>query len=660
MPAARSEQSLEGLDLLHKIRHLYQKLLDSRGFITLMTPTQALKSIQVMGDNLHNWYDEAIPKERINDSSDNVDSIQGGQLSAASVLEVENFTNWKKRFMCHIIGIEPQFEIIISNDPFIPMAAGKNKPNAQWTTDKRNAANLDQHLKILIMSILLDDQMNSIINYLTTKSTWDDLILYQEGLFDVNESRVMYLKLCYNTFKFKEGESLTQTFTRYKALMNELVNDGIKLSKLEINTSFINGLPKKWLSFCQSLRNTNHVKESELASLFDTDGVPSNESQRNTTDPLVVSSDSLATDYDSADESLVCSTPHLSLKKLDGAEPVSGPKTIKSILKSKSTFKAETLKSIAINEPFSASARRKSSSASKTNSAPAYSAKALENSKVFFSIPTGGIFKEVRVNTFRNTIGAHYQPHPSKYVASPSIDVVRQWFPMNGYGEEVSAKGTLNKNLLPPSSNLIQEAFNFSKTTLCVQQSGKKGGTSKAPSGSKTGHSKKRKESSLAIDSNPSQPLVFTPVDTEMHKEDQQATGGPTSLGVTSEARANSQLSSGMSAFNLNDPIYLASFIIHSESALGNDASATSTIKADLRNSAPSDFVPQQQDLDSPKDDLIIFVNDSDEVYATENVKTEDTLVPKSSSPRLKENTKCVSAANEELTAARHKLKLLV
>ncbi|GJX46415.1 hypothetical protein Tco_0271605 [Tanacetum coccineum] len=65
-----------------------------------------------------------------------------------------------------------------------------------------------------------------------------------EGPSDVKESRVIDLKLCYNTFKFKEGESLTQTFTRYKALMNELVNDGIKLSKLEINTGFINGYKK--------------------------------------------------------------------------------------------------------------------------------------------------------------------------------------------------------------------------------------------------------------------------------------------------------------------------------------------------------------------------------------------------------------------------------
>ncbi|GJS29679.1 hypothetical protein Tco_0490299 [Tanacetum coccineum] len=164
---------------------------------------------------------------------------KGGQLNAAHVLEVENFTNWKKR-----------------------------KPEGQWTANERKAANIDQRLKSLIISILPDDQMNYVINCLTTKLTWDDLILYHKGPSDVKESRVMDLKLCYNTFKFKEGETLTQTFTIYKALMNELVNDGIKLSKLEINTGFINGLPKKWLSFCQSLRNTNHVKDSELASLF--------------------------------------------------------------------------------------------------------------------------------------------------------------------------------------------------------------------------------------------------------------------------------------------------------------------------------------------------------------------------------------------------------
>ncbi|GKD76721.1 retrovirus-related pol polyprotein from transposon TNT 1-94 [Tanacetum coccineum] len=71
------------------------------------------------------------------------------------------------------------------------------------------------------------------------------------------------------------------------------------------------------------------------------------------------------------DESSVYSTPLPPLKKLDGAEPISRPKTIKSILRSKSTLKAKALKSVIINEPSSAPAKgNKSSPASKVHSAP--------------------------------------------------------------------------------------------------------------------------------------------------------------------------------------------------------------------------------------------------------------------------------------------------
>nr|GEV67827.1 reverse transcriptase domain-containing protein [Tanacetum cinerariifolium] len=332
--------------------------------------------------------------------------------------------------------------------------------------------------------------------------------------------------------------------------MNELVNDGIKLSKHEINTSFINGLPKKWLCFCQSLRITNNVKASELALLFDspndkedtrssqehlndleeeyqarallekskrffkkgtqslygknkgliagayeldeeevssdknemvevkvlmalaedndavskegarngkwvkiskrkvhtllemednndrkvyldylcidlmyveeqrrlkdlvfvksladdtkvtipgverpwlseakdfilpnhdTGRILPSESQRNTTNSLVAVTDSSMTDYDSADESSVCSIHLPPLKKLDGAEPISGPKTIKSILRSKSTLKAEALKDVTINEPSSAPAKgNKSSAALKVHSSPAGKLKSVK------------------------------------------------------------------------------------------------------------------------------------------------------------------------------------------------------------------------------------------------------------------------------------------
>ncbi|GJT47744.1 retrovirus-related pol polyprotein from transposon TNT 1-94 [Tanacetum coccineum] len=53
-----------------------RRVLDSKGFIPLMTPTQALISIQVMAEHSHNWYDEATTREKINDSPNNVDTMK--------------------------------------------------------------------------------------------------------------------------------------------------------------------------------------------------------------------------------------------------------------------------------------------------------------------------------------------------------------------------------------------------------------------------------------------------------------------------------------------------------------------------------------------------------------------------------------------------------
>ncbi|GJZ34293.1 retrovirus-related pol polyprotein from transposon TNT 1-94 [Tanacetum coccineum] len=700
-----------------------------------------------------------------------------GQLNAAPVLEVENFTNWK--------------------------------PEGQWTANERKAANLDQRLKSLILFVLPDDQMNSVINCLTAKSTWDDLILYHKGPSDVKESKVIDLKLCYNTFKFKEDSELASLFgklkyeenlidiiyktekskylvsatplstaffsssivqdfqdspddeedtrssheylndleeeyqarallakskrffkrgtqkfcneketnqtechkcskkghfardcwsktsvpsyqspfqskllispenkpkprqieefeakyhkvkaklallsssasasssssgknkgliaetydwddeelspdknevTKVKALMaltnKERVSvgkesarngDWTKISMKKVHTllqmednddrkSFLdylcidlnyveeqrNNILSKYRNLVQELNtckeqllvlkqakldlltmqhaNIEILKENqnlkfelkELTSITetwlnssnivnqcinedtssfgskepssetedstlpnqDTDEVPSNESQRNTTNPLVVFSDSSVTNYDSADESSVCSTPLLPLKKLDGAEHVSGPKTIKSILKSKSTFKAEILKGITINEPSSAPARGKSSSASKTNCKKKSSYSRNKNAQ---HVPPNAL-----QNKYKTQFKMNYELYKPVVFKAPKPSSITERVPQGTkHGAQLGHK---------KQSSLKQSYVSRKETT--------KGGSSKAPTGSKTSHSKKRKESILGMDSNPSQPPVSTTMDLEMHKEDQQATGGPTSLEVTTK-----------------------------------------------------------------------------------------------------------------------------
>ncbi|GJU13163.1 hypothetical protein Tco_1135559 [Tanacetum coccineum] len=327
-----------------------------------------------------------------------------------------------------------------------------------------------------------------------------------------------------------------------------------------------------------------------------------------------------------------------------------------------------------------------------------YSAKALENSKVSFSTRTGGIFREEGVNTFRNAIGTHYLPHSSEYVAPPSSDVVSLANGINidyanifwediiiklkkkqrekvvpytrflsllimhkmkeGYGDDEPGAQTRHKKPLTSSK---QPSVSSKEAT--------KGGSSKAPTSSKTGLSKKRKESSSAMYSNPSQPPVSTPVDTGMHKQDQQATGGPTSLGVTRiDALASSKVEAdpGNSApndfvpqqqvmnegtkntsydhlFAGTDPHVLADQTksvsegletVLTQPITGKGANSiasqieeetSSTIKLEDLAKLVLHVQPSFKDLDSPEDDLVIVVDDSDEdeddeVHATENV----------------------------------------
>ncbi|GKD28417.1 hypothetical protein Tco_1239195, partial [Tanacetum coccineum] len=103
---------------------------------------------------------------------------------------------------------------------------------------------------------------------------------------------------------------------------------------------------------------------------------------------------------------------------------------------------------------------------------------------------------------------------------------------------------------------------------------------------SKTSHLGKENQSSSALDNNPSQPSASTPVVDEIHKEEQQAAGGPPSLGVTSEEGADPQLSSnktksagdGLKTANINsdEPIIVTDESEEEEAERYEDTHTTS------------------------------------------------------------------------------------
>ncbi|GJS95756.1 retrovirus-related pol polyprotein from transposon TNT 1-94 [Tanacetum coccineum] len=97
---------------------------------------------------------------------------------------------------------------------------------------------------------------------------WNDLILAHEGPSDTRDTKIAALRLKFNAFKSLEGEKVMGTFTRLKCLLNDLENNGVTIPQAEVNATFVNSLPRKWLSMNQTQRANNSIKNDSLATLY--------------------------------------------------------------------------------------------------------------------------------------------------------------------------------------------------------------------------------------------------------------------------------------------------------------------------------------------------------------------------------------------------------
>ncbi|GKC26648.1 hypothetical protein Tco_1033942 [Tanacetum coccineum] len=264
--------------------------------------------------------------------------------------------------------------------------------------------------------------------------------------------------------ELKELTSITETWLNSSNKVNQSISEQIptqkkKILRIDQLTEDTSGSGPKDLVFVKPLTdnpntsiisgNKPRLSEAEdfILPNHDADKVLPDESQKNTTDPSVAVTDFSASDYDSADESSVCSTPLPPLEKLAGANPVSGPKTIKSILKSNSTFKTETLKGVIINEPSSAPAKGDiSTSVSKTNSTLAGK---LKNVKIEDDSPLAIIMKEL--NELKLKI--------SKNKSSYSRNKNSQQVPLNALQNKYKTQFKMNCELCGQNNHLSENYY---------------------------------------------------------------------------------------------------------------------------------------------------------------------------------------------------------
>ncbi|GJS59601.1 hypothetical protein Tco_0654385, partial [Tanacetum coccineum] len=183
----------------------------------------------------------------------------------------------------------------------------------------------------------------------------------------------------------------------------------------------IPGVERPWLSKAKGFILPNH----------DTSRILLAESQRNIIDPSVAATDSLMTEYDSADESLVCNTPLPPLKKLNGA---------------------------IINKPSSAPDKgSKNSLASVVNSAPVGKLKSL---KIKDDPPLAIVMKEL------NNLKLQFSKNQSSYSRSNQPQQEAIWYLESGCSRHMTGvKSYLYKYVEQPGPKMV-----FRDDSTCITE----------------------------------------------------------------------------------------------------------------------------------------------------------------------------------------------
>ncbi|GJS01069.1 retrovirus-related pol polyprotein from transposon TNT 1-94 [Tanacetum coccineum] len=149
-----------------------------------------------------------------------------------------------------------------------PIRAGNPTDTINYPTTTNVVPNVDENLPQL-----LDSRGGSHVTNVpkfdeedfsswkdSAKAIWTDLILTHEEHSETKDTKIAALRLKFNAFKALKGEKVNGTFTRLRSLLNDLENNGVSIPQAEVNATFVNSLPRKWLRHfqkeCPSLKTS--------------------------------------------------------------------------------------------------------------------------------------------------------------------------------------------------------------------------------------------------------------------------------------------------------------------------------------------------------------------------------------------------------------------
>ena len=190
----------------------------------------------------------------------------------------KTFSMWITNALYVLESIDEYMLDIVNDGPHQPMyqpmkdrvCDGPMKPASKdlWTSKDKHLVSLGVRRRSAISNTLPYNTFHLIQNCESAKDMMDTLTVAFEGTEEVRATTVSNLIRQYEHFFAKKDETLTQTFTRFNCLINDLKRyEEIKHNYVLV-VKFLDSLGSQWDHYSDVLKNSEKIKKMDLQSLY--------------------------------------------------------------------------------------------------------------------------------------------------------------------------------------------------------------------------------------------------------------------------------------------------------------------------------------------------------------------------------------------------------
>ncbi|GJX70565.1 hypothetical protein Tco_0307736 [Tanacetum coccineum] len=176
-----------------------------------------------------------------------------------TLLDKADFASWQTCIRCTTVGKE------LKVHQFGPQTT---RVYSDLSQDEKDRYNADIGATNIILQGLPKDIYSLINHYTDAKDIWDNVKMLLEGSELTKEDRESQLYDDFEHFRQNKGETIHDYYVRFAKLINDMRNIKMTMSKIQLNSKFVNNMLPEWGRFVTAVKLNKGLKDSNFDQLY--------------------------------------------------------------------------------------------------------------------------------------------------------------------------------------------------------------------------------------------------------------------------------------------------------------------------------------------------------------------------------------------------------